>query len=68
MYSVYIYEVNSKQLIKILKKAGWTLARVRGSHNHFTHPDYGHIVTVPHPKKDLARPLVQAILKQAHIE
>ena len=68
MYNVYIYIVNSKQLIKRLKKAGWTLARVKGSHNHFIHPDYGHVVTVPHQKKDLATPLVKAILKQAHIE
>lgn len=65
---MYIGFMDSKQLMKKLKRSGWTLARVKDSHHHFIHRDFNHVVTVPHPKKDLAKPLVKAILKQAHIE
>lgn len=67
LYVYYTHYMNSKGLIKKLKEHGWELVRVRGSHHHFVHKDYNHIVTVPHPKKDLKKPLVKAILKQADI-
>jgi predicted RNA binding protein YcfA (HicA-like mRNA interferase family) len=57
--------VSSADLIRDLKKAGWQLDRIRGSHHVFTHPDKGGHVTVPHPKKDLGKGLVAAIRKQA---
>ena len=60
--------MNSRQLIKEMKQAGWKEIRVRGSHHQFSHPDYNHVVTVPHPKKDLDKNLVKAIRKQAHME
>jgi predicted RNA binding protein YcfA (HicA-like mRNA interferase family) len=57
--------MNSADLIRDLKKAGWKLARVNGSHHVFTHPHRPGIVVVPHPKKDLGRGLVKAIRGQA---
>lgn len=60
--------MNSKQLIKELKEAGWKEVRVQGSHHQFSHPNFNHIVTIPHPKKDLGVGLVKAIRKQAHLE
>jgi predicted RNA binding protein YcfA (HicA-like mRNA interferase family) len=60
--------MNSKQLIKDLKKAGWVLERVRGSHHTFKHPDREGIVTVPHPKKDLPKGTVNSILKAAGLK
>lgn len=60
-----IHIVSSADLIRELKKAGWQLDRIRGSHHVFTHPDKGGHVTVPHPKKDLGKGLVAAIRKQA---
>ncbi|HBS27557.1 MAG TPA: addiction module toxin, HicA family [Gammaproteobacteria bacterium] len=59
--------MKSKDLIRDLKKAGWNIKRVKGSHHQFTHPDYGFVVTVPYPKKDLGKGLVKAIRKQARL-
>jgi len=60
--------VKSAELIKALKKAGWKVVRIRGSHHQLAHPDHRHTITVPHPKKDLGKGLVQAILKQAGLK
>jgi predicted RNA binding protein YcfA (HicA-like mRNA interferase family) len=57
--------MNSADLIRELKKAGWQLNRVNGSHHIFTHTNHPGIVVVPHPKKDLGKGLVKAIRKQA---
>jgi predicted RNA binding protein YcfA (HicA-like mRNA interferase family) len=65
--SVYYTHVSSADLIRELKKAGWGLARVNGSHHVFTHPKRAGIVVVPHPKKDLGNGLVKAIRQQAGI-
>jgi len=59
--------VSSADLIRELKKAGWRLARVNGSHHVFTHPRRAGVVVVPHPKKDLGHGLVKAIRQQAGI-
>jgi len=64
---VYHTHVSSADLIRELKKAGWRLARVSGSHHVFTHPQRTSIVVVPHPKKDLGKGLVKAIRQQAGI-
>lgn len=68
MSGVYNTHMKSGQVIKMLKKDGWKLVRVRGSHNHFQHPDKPGIVTVPHPKKDLPAGTVNSILKQAGLK
>jgi predicted RNA binding protein YcfA (HicA-like mRNA interferase family) len=57
--------VKSRELIKELESAGWVLIRVKGSHHHFKHENHSHIITVPHPKKDLKVGLVKKILKDA---
>ncbi|MEP6504313.1 MAG: type II toxin-antitoxin system HicA family toxin [Betaproteobacteria bacterium] len=54
-------------LTRPLSSAGWTLARVKGSHHVFTHPARAGIVVVPHPRKDLGVGLVKAIRQQAGI-
>jgi len=60
--------MNSKELMKILKKAGWEVARIRGSHHQMAHPDFSYVITVPHPKKELGKGLVNAILKSARLK
>jgi len=57
--------VKSSELIKELEADGWTLDRIKGSHHHFRHPTKPGTITVPHPKKDLQKGLVQGIRKQA---
>ena len=57
--------MDSRVLMTELKKDGWELVRVNGSHHHFRHPTKPGTVTVPHPKKDLKTGLVRAIRKSA---
>ncbi|MCW3171229.1 type II toxin-antitoxin system HicA family toxin [Shewanella subflava] len=57
--------MNSRDLIKQLEQAGWVQVRVKGSHHQFKHPDHKLPITVPHPKKDLPKGLVQKIKKDA---
>lgn len=52
-------------MIRELRRAGWMLDRVRGSHHVFKHPERPGIIVVPHPRKDLGRGLVAAIRRQA---
>jgi predicted RNA binding protein YcfA (HicA-like mRNA interferase family) len=47
--------VTSAEVIRVLRAAGWRLARVKGSHHHFRHDTSPGTVTVPHPRKDLPR-------------
>lgn len=58
-----IHIMRSRDLIRELKAAGWTLDRVRGSHHVFHHPERPGRVVIPHPKKDLGPGLVAAIRK-----
>lgn len=60
--------MDSKELIKQLTKAGWTLRGVKGSHHIFTHPEQGGHISVPHPKTDMGIGLVHQILKQAGLK
>ena len=57
--------MKSADLIQEMYQAGWVLARVKGSHHVFKHPQQPGIVVVPHPKKDLGLGLVKAIRRQA---
>jgi predicted RNA binding protein YcfA (HicA-like mRNA interferase family) len=45
--------VKSAKIIKILKKDGWYVFNIRGSHHQFKHPSKIGKVTVPHPKSEL---------------
>ncbi len=60
--------MDSKTIIRALKADGWFPARTKGSHHHFAHNTKPGLVTVPHPKKDLATGLVKSIEKQAGIK
>ncbi len=58
-------KMKSADLIRELEKQGWRLVRVRGSHHIFKHPQRRGQIVVPHPKADLGRGLLAAILRQA---
>jgi predicted RNA binding protein YcfA (HicA-like mRNA interferase family) len=45
--------VDSREIIRVLGKHGWTHVRTRGSHHIFIDPATGRIAVVPHPKRDL---------------
>jgi len=55
-----------KELIKLLEKDGWYLARNRGSHRQFKHSNKRGLVTVAgKPNDDLAPGTQNSIFKQA---
>lgn len=59
--------VDAKTLERVLLRLGFTAVRQRGSHVFYRHPD-GRTTTVPHhPGRDLAGPLVRAILKDINL-
>ncbi len=57
-----------RDIVKILKKHGWRLDYIEGSHHHYTHPTIPDKVSVPGTRnKDLGVGLWQRIMKQAQI-
>ncbi len=59
--------INAKQMEKLLFNLGFEKTRQKGSHAFFRHQD-GRTTTVPyHPGKDLARPLIKAILNDINL-
>jgi predicted RNA binding protein YcfA (HicA-like mRNA interferase family) len=59
--------VRPRQLIRVLEQKGWKLARSKGSHHHFTHPDSPIVVTVAIHAKDIKRGTLSGILSDAGI-
>ena len=57
--------MNSRQVIGRLEAEGWYLARVKGSHHQFKHPDKAGRVTVKHPDSDIPTGTLNSIKKQA---
>ena len=60
--------VTPKELLKVLKKDGWYVDRIRGSHHMLKHTSKGGRVTVPVHKEDLTPKTLHTILKQAGIK
>jgi mRNA interferase HicA len=58
--------VQSKQAIRALKRAGFFIHRVSGSHYILKHPAKPTLrVTVPYHNRDLKRGTLQSIVRQA---
>lgn len=60
--------MNSREIIRILKAAGWYHVKTTGDHWHFKHPVKKRKVTVPHPKRDLPKGTLHSIEKQAGVK
>jgi predicted RNA binding protein YcfA (HicA-like mRNA interferase family) len=67
VYGVYKINMNSRQMITELKKAGFVLVKVSGDHHKFKHEN-GKIVIVPHPQKDLPIGTARNIYKMAGLK
>jgi predicted RNA binding protein YcfA (HicA-like mRNA interferase family) len=59
--------MDSKAVIKALKKDGWVEVGQKGSHRQFRHPAKAGRVTVQHPVKDLKIGTLKSIQKQSRI-
>jgi predicted RNA binding protein YcfA (HicA-like mRNA interferase family) len=56
------------ELVKIVKKNGWVLDRISGSHHIMVKEGKRSIPIPVHGKKDLPKGLLNVILKQAEIK
>lgn len=56
-------ETNSRKIIERLRRDGFELVSVRGSHHKYRKD--GTVVIVPHPKKDLPLGTARNIARQA---
>lgn len=59
--------IDSKVVLRRLKADGWTVARVKGSHHHLTHPTKKGIVTVKHPARDYPIATLRSMEKQSGV-
>lgn len=59
--------MTAKEAEKIIKKDGWMLVSIQGSHHHYKHASKPGKVTIPFHKKpkDLAPRTIKSIFKQA---
>jgi predicted RNA binding protein YcfA (HicA-like mRNA interferase family) len=59
--------MDSRAIIRAIVAEGWQEVRITGSHRHFRHPTRPGIVTVPHPKKDIAPGTLRSIERQSGV-
>ena len=58
-----------KEVITLLEKEGWYLARTKGSHRQYKHPTIKGLVTIAGKlSDDLAPGTLNSILKQARLK
>lgn len=60
--------MNSKEMIKLLKKNGFEIVSQNGSHVKLKNFEINRTVIIPYHAKDLKKGLEKAILKQAGID
>jgi predicted RNA binding protein YcfA (HicA-like mRNA interferase family) len=61
--------VKVKEVIRLLEEGGWYLARTKGSHRQFKHPNKSGAVTVSGKLSiDVPRGTLNGILKQAGLK
>ena len=59
--------IKSRRLFKVLKLIGFTQTHKKGSHFFFAHTD-GRTTVIPvHPKEDLGKGLLRAVLRDIEI-
>lgn len=58
---------SSKQVIKAFSKAGWKVARRKGSHVHLVKSGQKAILTIPFHNKPVKRGVLRTLIKKAGI-
>lgn len=57
--------MTSDEVIKLLQKDGWTVKRQSGSHVQLQKEGNPNVITVPHPRKDLSRYVLNDVMRKA---
>ena len=65
---MFLESYSSREVIAVLKKAGWYEVACEGDHHQFKHPTRKGRVTVSHPRKDLAIMILKSIEQQAGVK
>jgi predicted RNA binding protein YcfA (HicA-like mRNA interferase family) len=60
--------MESREVMRRLKAAGWEVVAIKGSHHQFRHPARPGRVTVPHPEKDLPIGTLRSIERQSGLK
>ena len=60
--------MDSREIIRQVRLAGWVCRNARGSHHIYVHPPKPGHISVPHPKKDLGIGLAAKLLTQAGLK
>lgn len=56
------------ELIRMVKKQGWFLSRVKGSHYHFKHPSVEGLITIPfHRSRDISPGVLSSISRSVGV-
>lgn len=55
----------SREVLKLLEAAGWSVVAVKGSHQQLKHPTMPGRVTLTHPVKDIPIGTLRNIFRQA---
>jgi predicted RNA binding protein YcfA (HicA-like mRNA interferase family) len=63
-----VKSLSSRDVIRLLERAGWQEVRTTGSHHHFRHATRPGTVTVPHPVKDMPPGTVKSIERQSGVK
>lgn len=60
--------VTGKEVVSALKKAGFVVVRIQGSHHHLRRPGAKSLVTIPVHSGEILKPkLLKSILEQAGV-
>lgn len=65
---MYNISMTAKEVLKILKKDGWYVVEIQGSHYQLKHPSKKGRVTLPFHSGDLKAGTLNSILKQAGLK
>ena len=65
---MFLKSYSSREVIAVLKKAGWYEVACEGDHHQFKHPTRRGRVTVTHPKKDIPVATLKNIERQAGVK
>lgn len=60
--------MTAKEVLKMLKKDGWTVVEITGSHYQLKHPSKSGRVTIPFHSGDIKPGTLNSILKQAGLK
>ncbi len=59
--------MHSREILTLLKRAGWSVVAQEGSHVQLKHADRPGRVTVPHPRADMPVGTLKSIERQSGV-